>query len=109
MVTPFYRPPEVCLEIQQYDEKVDIWSTGCVFAELFTRIPLFPGKSELDQLCTIFKTLLPCADALPSEEDWPGFTEKLDAKYPNGVFPPQTDASITPGAGSLRNYFSGLD
>ena len=46
--TPYYRPPEVCLKDPHYDEKVDIWSTGCVFAEFFCRMPLFRGTSELD-------------------------------------------------------------
>ena len=48
VVTPFYRPPEVCLEEPHYDEKVDVWSTACVFAEILIRRPLFKGTSELD-------------------------------------------------------------
>ena len=59
VVTPFYRPPEVCLLDPYYDERVDVWSTACVFAELFIKRPLFRGTSELDQLNVIFKTLLP--------------------------------------------------
>ena len=73
VVTPYYRPPEVCLLFPCYDEKVDIWSTACVFAELFTKRPLFKGTSELDQMHCIFKTLLPDDQCLPTEEDWPGF------------------------------------
>ena len=55
VVTQFYRPPEVCLENPQYNEKVDVWSAGCVLAELISRKPLFPGISELDQLPCIFR------------------------------------------------------
>lgn len=41
----FYRSPEVILRIP-YTEKVDIWSLGCILAELFTGEPLFPGNNE---------------------------------------------------------------
>jgi len=41
----FYRSPEVILRIP-YNEKVDIWSLGCILAELYTGEPLFPGNNE---------------------------------------------------------------
>ena len=49
-----------------YATPVDIWSCGCIFAELFLRKPLFPGQYEMDQLTKIFDTI-----GTPSEEDWP--------------------------------------
>lgn len=45
----FYRSPEVILRIK-YTEKVDIWSLGCILAELYTGEPLFPGNNEQEQL-----------------------------------------------------------
>jgi dual specificity tyrosine-phosphorylation-regulated kinase 2/3/4 len=45
----FYRAPEVILRIP-YSEKVDIWSFGCILAELYTGEPLFPGNNEQEQL-----------------------------------------------------------
>ena len=45
----YYRAPEVILRIP-YSEKVDIWSLGCILAELYTGEPLFPGNSEQEQL-----------------------------------------------------------
>ena len=78
VVTPFYRPPEVCLQDPFYDEKVDIWSTACVFADIVTKRPLFRGTSELDQLHCIFKTMLAGDHALPTEEEWPGFSALLE-------------------------------
>ena len=87
VVTPYYRPPEICLLESHYDEKVDIWSTACVFAELLIRRQLFRGNSELDQLVCIMKTLLPTDESLPSREDWPEFRTQLDKVYPNNSFP----------------------
>lgn len=49
MQSRFYRAPEVVLRIS-YSEKVDIWSFGCILAELYTGEPLFPGNNEQEQL-----------------------------------------------------------
>ena len=45
----FYRSPEVILRVP-YSSKVDIWSLGCILAELYTGEPLFPGQNEQEQL-----------------------------------------------------------
>lgn len=45
----YYRAPEVLLGTS-YDQKIDIWSLGCLVVELFTGVPLLPGKNEYDQL-----------------------------------------------------------
>jgi serine/threonine protein kinase len=65
VVTLWYRSPEVLLGTS-YATPVDLWSCGCIFAELFTRKPLFPGQYEVDQLGQIFSIL-----GTPSEADWP--------------------------------------
>ncbi|XP_073519366.1 cyclin-dependent kinase 4 isoform X2 [Phyllobates terribilis] len=65
VVTLWYRAPEVLLQ-STYATPVDIWSVGCIFAEMFRRKPLFCGNSEADQLCKIFDMI-----GLPSEEEWP--------------------------------------
>ena len=54
VVTLWYRAPEVLLGTT-YATPVDIWSCGCIFAELYRRSPLFPGKYETDQLAKIFQ------------------------------------------------------
>ena len=46
----WYRPPEGLLGITTCCDSIDLWSVGCVLAELVLRTPLFPGKSTLDQL-----------------------------------------------------------
>jgi dual specificity tyrosine-phosphorylation-regulated kinase 2/3/4 len=52
----YYRAPEVLLEIG-YDYKIDIWSLGCIVAELYLGKPLFPGKNEADQLNCIIEVI----------------------------------------------------
>jgi glycogen synthase kinase 3 beta len=50
IVSRFYRAPELILGISTYGSPIDIWATGCIFAELITQKPLFPGKTEGSQL-----------------------------------------------------------
>jgi len=67
VVTRWYRAPEVMCSARQYDEMVDEWSVGCIFAELLLRKPLFPGGNHIDQLKLIFNLIgTPKADSL----DW---------------------------------------
>ena len=47
--TRYYRAPETMLTWKRYDEHVDIWSTGCIFAEMLQGKPLFPGRDHIDQ------------------------------------------------------------
>lgn len=55
--TRWYRAPESLLTAGYYGPKIDIWALGCVFYELLTLKPLFPGDSELDQLTKIHSVL----------------------------------------------------
>lgn len=55
IVTLWYRAPEILLGAQRYSCHVDIWSIGCIFAEMATRKPLFQGDSEIDQLFRMFR------------------------------------------------------
>jgi len=55
IVTLWYRAPEVLLGSPRYSCPVDIWSIGCIFAEMATRKPLFQGDSEIDQLFRMFR------------------------------------------------------
>ena len=57
IVTLWYRAPEVLLGGKQYSTGVDIWSIGCIFAEMCNRKPIFSGDSEIDQIFKIFRTL----------------------------------------------------
>ena len=51
VVTRWYRPPELMLSADgRYSSAVDVWSIGCIFAELLGRTPLFPGKNFMHQV-----------------------------------------------------------
>jgi mitogen-activated protein kinase 1/3 len=64
VVTRWYRAPEVILNASHYTKALDIWGTGCVFAEVLGRSPLFPGEDYLDQVQRIIAVL-----GMPSQED----------------------------------------
>jgi serine/threonine protein kinase len=54
----WYRAPEVLLGSRHYSTAIDMWSVGCIFAEMVMRgIPLFPGDSEIDQIFKIFRSV----------------------------------------------------
>lgn len=69
VVTLLYRAPEILLGSTKYTTAVDIWSVGCVFAELVLGKPLFAGDSEIGQLYQVFQLL-----GTPQEGVWPGVT-----------------------------------
>mmetsp|Transcript_5656 Transcript_5656/g.16048 ORF Transcript_5656/g.16048 Transcript_5656/m.16048 type:complete len:311 (+) Transcript_5656:127-1059(+) len=73
VVTLWYRAPEILLGVDQYSTPIDIWSVGCIMAELVTKTPLFPGDSEIDQLYKIFNLL-----GTPNDEVWPGVSKLPD-------------------------------
>ena len=84
VVTLWYRAPEILLGGRQYSTPVDIWSIACIFVEMITQLPLFPGDSEIDQLFRIFRQL-----GTPSESDWAGVTALADYKHTFPQWQPQ--------------------
>ncbi|KAH0437576.1 hypothetical protein IEQ34_026215 [Dendrobium chrysotoxum] len=75
VVTLWYRAPELLLGAERYDTAIDIWSVGCIFAELINIEPLFCGKNETDQVMKIFRLL-----GQPNEDVWPGYSKLPNAK-----------------------------
>lgn len=75
VVTLWYRAPELLLGAKEYSTAIDMWSVGCIMAELIAKEPLFRGKSELEQLDQIFRTL-----GTPDEKIWPGLSKLPGAK-----------------------------
>ncbi|KAH3760290.1 cmgc cdk cdk7 protein kinase [Pelomyxa schiedti] len=83
VVTRWYRPLELLWGAVQYTGAVDVWSCGCIFAELLTRLPLFPGESDIDQVERITGLL-----GAPTEKSWPGFTQLPDFFSPTTPIQP---------------------
>lgn len=79
VVTLWYRAPELLLGCERYDAPVDVWSIGCIFAEMATGYALFPGRSDIDQLFKIFQRR-----GTPSDDLWAGYS---NCQYYNGEFP----------------------
>ncbi|KAF2236737.1 cmgc/cdk/pitslre protein kinase [Viridothelium virens] len=97
VVTLWYRAPELLLGTTTYDSAIDMWSLGCIFAELLTKEPLFQGSRELDQLLKIFDLLGP-----PTTESWPTFRRLPNARAMK--LPPSPSPHLSPQQ-SLRRKF----
>uniref|UniRef100_A0A7S2K0W0 Cyclin-dependent kinase 2 homolog n=1 Tax=Leptocylindrus danicus TaxID=163516 RepID=A0A7S2K0W0_9STRA len=93
VVTLWYRAPDVLMGSRKYSTPVDVWSIGCIFAEMANGRPLITGTSESDQLDRIFRTF-----GTPTEVDYPGivdlpeYSPDLLPRYP----PPRNIASLVP-------------
>jgi len=70
VITLWYRPPELLLGETKYGTAVDIWSAGCILAEVILGRPIFTGKTDMDQLKLIFDLI-----GTPTERSWEGFSE----------------------------------
>ncbi|XP_070174896.1 cyclin-dependent kinase 6-like [Littorina saxatilis] len=88
VVTLWYRSPEVLMQ-SEYATSVDIWSCGCIFAELFNRRALFKGTSEFDQLKKIFGVI-----GLPPMCDWPDGVSVHHSSF--GLTPPVPLQTLVP-------------
>jgi len=92
VVTLWYRAPDVLMGSTKYSSTIDIWSTGCIFAEMVTSKPLFPGKSNEDQLQQIFKIL-----GTPTEEVWPTVKSFPEYNPAWAQYPAQRLQHVVPG------------
>ncbi|XP_003964954.1 cyclin-dependent kinase 6 isoform X2 [Takifugu rubripes] len=90
VVTLWYRAPEVLLN-SVYMFSVDMWSVGCIFAELFLLRPLFQGYTEVQQLQKIFEVI-----GFPREEDWP---KESPISYSNSLRPGAACTKVLPSLG----------
>jgi cyclin-dependent kinase 12/13 len=89
VITLWYRPPELLLGCIEYTPKIDMWSVGCIIAEMFRRQGFLKGRNEANQLELIFKVC-----GTPTKENWPNLGKQCrlwtkfapgptDEVYPN--------------------------
>lgn len=81
-----------------------MWSAGCIFAEMATRKPLFPGDSEIDEIFKIFRVL-----GTPDENEWPGVTSLPDFKASFPKWKRNQEQDIVTGDGARVLGDEGLD
>lgn len=101
-----YRPPEILLECETYDNKVDMWSLGCVFAEMLSGQKIFYATHPVsnEQLTAIFKKL-----GLPNEETWPGITTTKNWTFRNpNIFPKRRFLNLYIDNVQLKKTVDGL-
>ncbi|TLD23196.1 hypothetical protein PspLS_07443 [Pyricularia sp. CBS 133598] len=91
VVTLWYRAPDVLLGSRTYNTSIDIWSAGCIMAEMFTGRPLFPGTTNEDQIVRIFRIM-----GTPSERTWPGFSQFPEYKKTFHTYATQDLRNILP-------------
>mmetsp|Transcript_7176 Transcript_7176/g.10512 ORF Transcript_7176/g.10512 Transcript_7176/m.10512 type:complete len:215 (-) Transcript_7176:126-770(-) len=97
VVSLWYRPPELLLGAEAYDEGVDNWAAGCVIAELLKGVPLIKGKNELDQLRIMWDVL-----GVPKMEQWPSLKEMPLIKN-ESISIPQQKAYVSSTASSYSS------
>ncbi|OAX83378.1 CMGC/CDK protein kinase [Emergomyces africanus] len=91
VVTLWYRAPDVLLGSRMYNTSIDIWSAGCIMAEMYMGRPLFPGSTNEDQLQKIFRLM-----GTPSERSWPGISQFPEYKPNFPVYATQDLSLILP-------------
>mmetsp|Transcript_365 Transcript_365/g.609 ORF Transcript_365/g.609 Transcript_365/m.609 type:complete len:311 (-) Transcript_365:40-972(-) len=93
VVTLWYRAPDVLMGSRRYSTPVDIWSCGCIFAEMANGRPLIAGTSEADQLDRIFRLL-----GTPMVEEYPGIVDlpEYHPNLPRYPAPPNGIAGLVP-------------
>lgn len=80
VVTRWYRAPEIMLACQEYTSAIDMWSVGCIFAELLARSPLFPGEDYIAQLRLICEKL-----GKPSDKELDFVTSERARRFMNSL------------------------
>lgn len=70
VVTRWYRPPELLLQLRKYTTAIDMWGVGCVFGEMYRGRPILAGNSDLNQIHLIFELV-----GSPTDENMPGWRD----------------------------------
>jgi serine/threonine protein kinase len=103
--TRWYRAPEMLLLSKQYNCPADLFAVGCIYSEMHTGMPLFPGFDEVDQLHKIFAVV-----GTPMDQGWHDGIMLLQKSYRVITWPPQrtTLAGLTLMNGAAVHLLAGL-
>lgn len=96
VVTLWYRAPDVLLGSRSYNTSIDIWSAGCIFAEMCTGRPLFPGAAGDDQLNKVFRLM-----GTPTNRTWPDVENYANYKKTWQHYVPQDLRVMVPSLDSM--------
>jgi mitogen-activated protein kinase 15 len=96
VATRWYRAPEMIMGSPKYNKPIDMWSVGCIMAELITGRPLFPGKSTKDMLKCVLEVT-----GIPDSKEYREIREKYDIQFGEEVFPDKISKK------SLKNILVG--
>jgi len=88
LCTRWYRPPEILCKRRDYTDKVDMWSAGCILAEILRRVPLFKGRDTMHQLVLIIRVI-----GVPSEKDIVDTVHSSCREFVRTVIPDHAEAS----------------
>ncbi|WWD15596.1 hypothetical protein CI109_100018 [Kwoniella shandongensis] len=102
VATRWYRAPEVMLSFRMYTKSIDVWSVGCILAEMLNGKPLFPGKDYHHQLGLILDVL-----GTPTIDEFQAITSKRSRDYLRGLpmHRKRSFASLYPNANPLAVDF----
>lgn len=84
VVTRWYRPPELLLQLRRYTTAIDMWGVGCVFGEMFKGKPILAGATDLNQAYMIWDLV-----GSPTEENMPGWTSLPGCEGMTAIAPKQ--------------------
>ncbi|CAL5386340.1 unnamed protein product [Camellia sinensis] len=106
VVTLWYRAPELLLGVTAYGVGIDLWSAGCLMAEMFGGRPIMPGRTEVEQLHRIFKLC-----GTPSEEYWKRLKVSTTFRPPREYKPSLREVfrDFPPSSPGLLNILLSLD
>ncbi|KHJ30639.1 putative serine threonine-protein kinase bur-1 [Erysiphe necator] len=99
VVTRWYRPPELLLQLRKYTTAIDLWGVGCVFGEMLIGKPILAGESDANQLKIIFDLV-----GTPTNENMPNWRSLPGAELYNVSSLPQTTGTLSQ---NFRTYGSG--
>lgn len=100
VVTRWYRAPELLVQNKRYDSKVDMWSVGCILAEVIGAKAIFPGKDSLHQLRLIVETL-----GTPTQEELAVIENEQAVNYITSLRNKDTGGSHMNAAARLKAMF----